>query len=526
MNHSYRNIFYLILLGAGTIYFVACSGGRQFVKDHEYEERGLMIPAGVDSATAIEADSLASNLFVSFEKEEKADSLKKQGVDYIEKGDSLWKYLTMKAGEKIVTRDDSIRFLEAYNKGALTLKEILALKEKTPADSVEFNRLLSEQARLLDLAQESFEKAIQYNPYDNDAKNYLAYVYQLQAVRLGRQGNLERVAQILERLTRIIRGEHSLFAKLGEVYFAMKEWQKSYNSFKEAERVLLATADLQFPPADTSITQIDTSAWFQYVYYQGYNATNLRQAELALRHLKRALQLAENENSRKTVQSVIDWINWDDGNIAASEERDRIFQLEDQQQFEEAANAYRQLLKHLRTQRAKDEIQWRLALIEFNFEGEAQKQSAIRRLQRIVERYLYSERTIEDSTATLQIAPPENASYPDSLKKRYINAYGTMLYNLGAHYLRKKSRKMAFTYFYKSAQLQRSGQAKALLQIGVFSKNDPQNAIAFCEKARSLENQLSLREKKQLFSLLAQLYKQIGAFDKAREYYILWRNVK
>jgi hypothetical protein len=85
MNHSYRNIFYLILLGAGTIYFVACSGGRQFVKDHEYEERGLMIPAGVDSATAIEADSLASNLFVSFEKEEKADSLKNRGLTILRK---------------------------------------------------------------------------------------------------------------------------------------------------------------------------------------------------------------------------------------------------------------------------------------------------------------------------------------------------------------------------------------------------------------------------------------------------------
>ena len=523
-----RNIAFKLCLLLAISFFWSCSSSQRMVQQTAslQMEPVFVPPAGVDSLTAREAASLAEELFVPYEEEEIAEQYKREGTQYVEKGDSLWKYLTMKLGEKIITPEDSQAFYQAYNEGALTLAKIIELSKKSAVDTAGLNQLLAEQARLLDNAQRAFENAIRHNPFDNDARNYLAYVYRLQAVRLDKEGNLQRVVEILERLTRLIRGEHTLFAKLGETYFAMEDWENSYNAFKEAERVLLETADLQFSEADTQSAGIDTTTWFQYVYYQGYNATNMRQADIALENLHRALTLATNEATKRTVRSVIDWINWDDGNIEASEERDRIFELEARELYQEAAQAYKALLPKLQTQRARDEIQWRLALIEFDEGTLASKESAVRRLQQIVDRLEQYTSGVADTLATEGIdMEGKYASdvYPDSLKQRYYDAYGTMLYNLGVQNIQQKSRRTAFTYFYKAANFPWNGRAKALLQVGVFSQNNPRKAIAYCEQAELLIDQLNTKEKRQLYSLLAQLYKQIGDFSKAREYFKLWK---
>ncbi|RMD98757.1 MAG: hypothetical protein D6814_06890, partial [Calditrichaeota bacterium] len=337
---------------------MACGGNRGHIGTESAslrEAHALVVPAGVDSATAITADSLAGKLFVSYAKEEKADSLKKVGSQLVEESDSLWKYLTMKVGEKQVMHEDTLASRKAYNQGAISLNEIIKLRKKMPKDSAAISRALLREATLLDRAQASFETAIRYNPFDNDAKSFLAYIYKLQAVRLGKEKNYDRVARILERLTRIIRGEHALYARLGETYFAMKQWDKSMRAFENAENVLLETADLNTDQGPGGKAKIDSTAWFQYVYYQGYDATNLHLANRALEKLRQALTLTRDENLRKNVQSVIDWINWDNGNIATSEERDRIIELESQGKFAEAEKAYAALIPRLVTQQARDE---------------------------------------------------------------------------------------------------------------------------------------------------------------------------
>jgi tetratricopeptide (TPR) repeat protein len=498
-----RVVKYLCLATVGLM-FAGCASGRKVVEPPPEAE--LLVPAGVDSAVAVESDTLAKRLFVPLADEEKAEELKATGQEYIQQSDSLWRYLTMKPGEKQVSAEDSLEAVRKYNEGASALIEYSEISPEAATDSLEIEQLKERQKFLLDRAQEALEQAIVRNPFDLEARDLLSTVYQLQAVRLSQTEKFAEAAKILERLTRLDRGQHALYARLGQLYYAMKQWQAAYDNFKKAEDVLLATAYLNAPEdsPDLERAPVDTTAWFTYAFYEGYSQTNMRRAEAALDHLLQALALARSPEQRKTVQSVIDWINWDDGNILASEKRDEVLEKVAAEQFGEAEVGFRDLLGRLRTQRARDEVEWRLALVEYQLD---KKEQAIARLRQVVDR----------------LSAVADSAKVDSLTRRYFEDYGTMAFNLGGWYHKeKRSRRVAFTYFNQASKVPWSGRAKAFVELAKFSQNDPVTAIRYGEEAVARAEQLNPREQKELYALLSEMYKRIGQFDEARRYYRLW----
>jgi hypothetical protein len=474
---------------AGYLLLNGCSSGSKLASRRER----LMIPAGVDSSVAARSDSLADNLFVSLNQERRADGYKDRGRESSTRSDTLWDYLSnnLRPGFS-VTDEASSQAVEAFNEGAKSLQELAALEQNQA--SMEEKLLKIKIMSLLENARQNFERAVILNPFDLETKSWLAQVYQSLAVRFLDESNNEK-------------GEHTLYSRLAETYYAMEKWQDSYRNFSIAEQVLHSSAGLDFITEDLQQAPVDSSALFYYVYYQGDTQIKLHLSQRGLADLQRALQLASTNQEKSDILSYIDWVNWDGGNTIAVEMRDEILVLQDRGEYNDAAKGFRKLLPKLNTKRAQDETNWRLATLEF--QHLQQQQSAVDRLMAVVQS------TPKDA----------NGAPADTTYKRYFNSYGAMCHNLGLENMRK-NRKFAFMYFQQAVTFEWENRAKSYLEIAKLSRNNPNALIESCSNALKNPEQLDEREQMQAIQLMVEAYKRTGRFEEARKYYTQWMNMR
>jgi tetratricopeptide (TPR) repeat protein len=494
----------LMMLALGLL--SACSGQRAGTRAKAASE--IVVPAGVDTAIARQADSLSKALTVDLKAERQATELRRKGRSLVAASDSLW---SMIESRQTVSQADSLAAIEEFNRAALALKEAAALQrgaKRSRGDEALQQRVL----KYLQEARRYLEKAVLLNPFDLESRSWLARVYQSLATRFERRDDQRKAVEILENLVRLEKGEHVLFRRLGEAYYALGFWQEAYENFAEAARVLRQTAFEAVRDDDISRESlrqapVDTSALFYYVYYQGDTKAKQYDTERALSYFRSALTLAPTAADSQSVAAYIDWIEWDAGNIRAAEKRDSLLRLLSKGRYEEAAKGFKALLGKLRSAEAKDEIEWRLAVLEYQRLN--QKPSAVERLARVVKRQ----------------ARGTSGTGAENEQRRYTEAYGTMCYNLGLENL-TKNRQTAFAYFLQAAATPWSGRAKSYLEIAKLSQNNPEavidNALAALKEASGLESE----EVGQLYRLLTAAYKRTGRFDEAREYYYKWLTLK
>ncbi len=471
-----------------------CSSGLKVRKDGFT----LVVPPGVDSTVAIQADTIAGRLFVSIEQEEQADRFKLAGKSRTTQSDTLWKYLAATPDPALqASGQDSVRSVEAFNAGARSLQELAALEQQADRDQATARNLLLE-------ARKSFESAVVLNPFDLESKSWLARVYQTLAIRYLDEQNYERAVNVLENLLRIERGEHALYARLAEAYFATEEWQEAYHNFAMAESVMRDGAGLELDPQTAGQSAPpDSATIFYYVYYQADCELKMHEAARGLATLRRARTYAASDKERQDIQSYIDWVNWDDGNTRAVELRDKYIALQEEGEHKDAAKGFEKLLPQLKTRKSIDEILWRLAVTEFQF---LQRQNAgIARLQDVVQMAVKS----------TDGAPADSTYIP------YFDSYGVMCHNLGLENV-KKNRKVAFAYFKQAVAIAWENRAKSHLEIAKLSRNDPRAVIASCLAALNNPGQLEAVEQTQAYQLLVEALKRSGRFDEARTYYGRW----
>lgn len=474
-----------------------CSGNRSISR----RQSRLLVPAGVDSTVAMRADTLAEGLFVSIERENRANQLKVIGKSRTSQSDTLWKYLSNDLGPDFeVTAENEARAVESFNAGARNLQELSQLGDS----SQDANTRMKSQSLLL-AAKKNFERAVMLNPFDLEAKSWLARVYQTMAARFLDEDNHKRAVQVLENLLRLERGEHSLYARLGEAYYALEDWPDAYHNFAMAESVLRSAAGLDFDATSEPVQDAtpDSATLFYYVYYQGDTEIKMHQADRGLRSLTRALTYASTDQERADVQSYIDWVNWDDGNTRAVVLRDKYVALQEEGKYKEAASGFLKLVQQLRTRRAIDETIWRLAVLEFQHLKRQNK--GIDRLKNVI-----------------KLAAKDSRGAPlDSSYRKYFDSYGVMCHNLGLANI-KKNRKFAFIYFQQAAAVAWKNRAKSHLEIAKLSRNSAKAVLHNCENALAQPEQLDANEQMQAYQLMVEALKRSGRFDEARKYYSKW----
>lgn len=486
----------------GLLIFTGCSGNFNLTKN---ESGPLLVPAGVDSAVAAVSDSLADQLFVSINREERAESHKAIGKRSTVQSDTLWNYLSnqLDAGLK-VSQDDSIAAIHAFNAGAQNLQELAQLEQDRRAP----DRFKAKIRALLEAARSNFERALVLNPFDLETKSWLARVYQSLAVRFLKEEHHQNAVKILENLLRLEKGEPSLYARLAESYYALEDWANAHRNFVAAESVMHNVRGLDF--SNTSFTQevaLDTSALFYYVYYQGDTEIKMHQAQRGVKTLKRALTYATADQEKADIESYIDWISWDGGNVAAVELRDQYMALQEAGQYRRAAKGFLNLIRKLSTPKAVDEIRWRLSVLEFQFLD--RKNEGIERLKLVV-----------------QSAPKDRNGAPiDSTYQPYFDSYGIMCHNLGLANSRKK-RRFAYAYFQQAALINWEGRAKSYLEIAKLSRNNPKLVMESSQKALAAAEQLGQAEQMQAYQLMVEALKRMGRFEQARSYYAHWVDLR
>ncbi len=493
----------LLLSMAVFVIFSGCSSGRFGVAKRRSGR--LVVPAGVDSTVAMRADTLANDLFVSLLREQRSDRLKSAAKNKTSQSDTLWKYLSNDFGPEFeVSQQNKARAVEAFNKGAVSLQKLSQLDQGTQ-DAL--TKIKIEE--YLKAAQMDFENAIVFNPFDLETRSWLARVYQSLAARFLDDKNHKKAVNVLENLLRIERGEHALFARLAETYYAIENWPAAHHGFQMAESVMRGAAGLDFSEEAVygAEAPLDTAALFYYAYYQGDTEIKMHKAEKGLISLNRALKYAASEKERSDVLSYIDWIDWDDGNTRAVEKRDEYLALIDAGEYNKAAKGFLQLMPNLRTRRAADEVRWRLAVLEFQH------------LQR-------QNKGIDRLKDVIKFAAKDAAGAAvDTSYQRYFDSYGVMCHNLGLENIRK-NRRFAFMYFQQAVAIQWENRAKSYLEIGKMSRNNPDVVIKNCESVLKQPDQLDSREQMQTYQLLVEALKRRGKFNEARRYYAAWMQLR
>ena len=487
MTKLYRILIHA-LLGFWLIYIFGCASTAK-----KHAQR-LQIPPGLDSTTVIRANDMAENNFVSSQREQEAERLAKTGKNELNRVDEFWAYLEQRAKKnKKLTKTEAEQFAREY---ALGEKSLARWKELSK-DGVDEKAGQRAQEYCIQ-AQQHLEKAIQINPFDKNARVLLALTYYNLQHIFGLEKNFDKAVEILERLTRIEKGEHELFRLLGQNYMALKDYKKASTNFKKAQIVLVKTS-FDAPP--------DTSQLFYYLYAQGDACARMYDASNAMKLFKAATAFARTPQEKADVKNYREWVNWDGGNIKASEQWDQIIALEVAKNYRKMAGLCSKLLPDLKTKKAKIYVLHKLAVAEFEFLGN--KAKAVERMHQVY-----------------KLLPRKALNANDKTLQPFLDTYGAMLYRLGIEAREKEEKKLSLAYFTKAVSFKWDQMAKAYIELVTLLWNDPDQAIQYGKKALANSNGLSAKESCELLSLMVRAHKSAGHYDEARSYFNKWKQCR
>ncbi|MDZ7290207.1 MAG: hypothetical protein ONB42_09770 [candidate division KSB1 bacterium] len=474
-------------LGLALIIIAGCSSSSKTVA-----RKTMRRPPGLDTMTVARASRMADSNFVSSKREQNAAKLSQAGKAKLDQFDQFWSVLENQNKNGVtMSGTDKARFEREFKQGA----ESLALWKKLSKNGADEKAGREAMSYCLE-AQAHFEEALRLNPFDKNTRVLLAVVYYNLQHIFGQDKNHEKAIQILERLTRLEKGEHNLYRLLGENYLALKQYELAMANFRKAQEVMLKTSFMAKP---------DTSLLYYYAYVQGDIYARMLDAQKALAAFKEAQIFARTAQEKNDLKNYIKWINWDGGNLQASEAWDRVLELEATKNYPQIAAACAKLLPQLKTKNAKLEVMHKLSVIEFEFLGK-------------------KEQAVETMRLVFESIPLKTDGTPqDTSMQAYLDSYGAMLFRMGIEAKEKEQKKLSLAYQTKATSFSWNQQARACFEMVMLLWNTPESAITYGKKALAHSNGLSASDQCELNSLLSKACKSAGRFDEARIYFEQWK---
>ncbi len=481
-------IFWLALLMAMA---AGCSSSHLFMRQKQKMDGPLYLP-GVDSLVAMQSYVITRQLLPPDQVRDEVEQLFLTGRRHFALAESLlvcWQKLIDSAQTTMAM--DTVIFQNTYRKAFYLIegKEKLVNVKRLgiPRDT---RRII---ARLYEEADVKIEQAIQLNTYDIQLWLQAAQIQMAQARLAGRKKLYRATIPILRKILEFNRSLPDVYIMLGECYRALKQWDQVYQAYTQAQELLSATAFFR------SDTMYGESRMVFLLQQRAHACTKQYNDSTALVLLNQAKSIATSLPERSEIESYIRWINWDDGNIRAVEERDAIYQLYRKGEYKQASKRYKKLIRILKTQRTRNFINWKIALIDFSILH--RRQEGIARMHRVIQN-------------------SDTFTETDSIRQVYRNDYGAMCYAMGAEYLTAKNFKRAYTYFYQASEIDWAGRGKSALELAKLSVVDPQLTIHHCQEALQYRNTLTQNELDEVYELLMHAYKSNGQFALARTYYL------
>lgn len=478
-----------------------------------------VFPAGIDSKFAIKMDSIASKAFIAPERKLMADMLLKQA-------------------DEIEVVHDSLRFYHAYfsdstNIDYFTLTDSL-LARRIVDQAVDIidaenrfarKKLRKLKSRISSLYRSDLEFAIhqvfqqlenlmleakKINPFDQNLRIHLGRdIYYQTAHLYGDSTLFARSVREFENLIWIKKGNFAYFLYLGDAYMGVKNFQKAFDNYLQAEKTLIQVSILASDDPSRYVAHPDSAP----VNYEFLSHCYSRQAEAkiklfegkeALVLLKQAFNYTADPGRKARLQNLIDLVDWDDGNILAMNLRKSANTYMKLGDYKSAKSVSLRLLDVLWTDRTKNEINNQIALLDFQHLNK--KEDGIERMRKIIE-------PMKKDSVDGAIDPVNQA---------YFQNYGRMCFDFGLRYLEQEAdRKIAYIYFFQATQLKWYGRPKAYLQLAALSEFDPRETIQLGFTALKEAEHLTPSEKRQVAELLSNAFQKEAKFKEARTWYRL-----
>ena len=169
--------------------------------------------------------------------------------------------------------------------------------------------------------------------------------------------------------------------------------------------------------------------------------------------------------------------------------------------YSKIKNEYLELLEQVKTTQAKQDINWKIAQLNFKFLNN--KDDAVQRMLEL----------------TKQIKLDSTKRAVEERCQKYFEDFGLMCYNLGNIYLKSNQYKNAIIYFFQSVKFNWSGIGKSYLKLTTLSTLDNNSVLHYGNKALFYKDQLNNSELFNLYYLMYDAYKRLGNFSVANSWY-------
>ena len=492
-------IFFLLTLLAFVV--LGCSSSREAAVEDDVPaadtlataESRIHYFAGVDSSVSAATMALADNSFVNSEQQEEASGLVVQGRDLVAEADSLLAsqkdtlaFLRDPAGKDTTSAATREAALLAFNEGAQALSSYA-----DEADSLEAPALLEE-------AQAHFERALTINPFDAEARYWLARVYTLRASRLGASEEHTKALEVLLRLLQMRQDDHALWASVATTYEHLGQWLDAARTWIQAAQVALD--DVEMDPDGGRAA--DASILFTY-YVRGERAfVEADSSGAALRTLVEAAHWAAGPDDEAFLEEERVWLLWDDGNLASRKAWDELLALVEREP-EVAVVGMEDLLGQVRRRHARFEVRHRLAVLYYTTDRHEQAADSLQSLWHDL----------------VQVQPGQVASLADeALVERVREDCGTVTYNLALLRYREGNLRAALAYLLQSEQTGFGQSGRAALEAALMLRNNIEKALEVAERAEAKIAQLAPAEQKKLLRYMVELHRRRGDREAARRY--------
>lgn len=456
--------------------------------------------AGVDSTVAQAAAALADSSFVDRERQEQATQHTSEGRTLVTAADSLLgleeglAFLKKPAGPDTTSAAAQAAAIEAFNQGARTLEGY------AEADSLQ-------AAELLKQAQTHFEQALQFNPFDVEARYWLSRVYHLRASHLGTYNEHEQALGILRRLAQMHQDEHGIFAALATTHEHLGQWRQAAVLWQRAARTTLDDEAFDL----IGDHQPDPSLLMNYYLRSERAYVEEGDSKAALDALDAAEAWVEEGEDRAFIADERAWILWDDGNLVTRKRWDALLSLS-QSEPASAIEGMEALLDRLASRQAYVEVRHRLGLLYYETQ---QEERAAGSLQALWQDVKHSAEEAEGGSASIQL----------SLIERIREDYGTVAYTLSHARYQQGDLRASLAYLLQSEETGCSLAAKAAFEAALLLKNNIEKALEAAHWAEARLAQLEGKEQKDLFRFMVELYRRRGDRGKALYYAEKYRAV-
>lgn len=415
---------------------------------------------------------------------------------------TMWTYLAIDDTSQwtISTEDSEKVFKEYFVSGYRIFRRLTELQERINQNRITYEKAAPQLADFLADLREKFEQGLKLNPLDRYLKQAITRVYfdlvQYYTFKKDDLNRLQIFMNILQfeqnRQTRI-----ALHNQVGMIFFRNEQWEPAKERFRLAVNLIFEGEE----------SEIDSSVLFTNIFFRGQAYMKLYDPDSALISLTRARMLVPGTNEYEQITSLINFINWDKGNIRASEMYYDCRVLVADNEYEDAEQAYLELLEIIQSDRARYEANYRLALIQFNRLDK--KDEGIARLWDVV-------KLLEDNPL------PELDGFVQ--EPSYWENYSYMCVQMANLFL-GTDRKKSFFYFYKAAQIEGPDQARAFLGLAGISFNAPDVCLDYCNSAYELEHQLNDSERRNLYNLFYLAYKRKGDFAESVKWFDRFKQI-